>query len=326
MKNRTIYIIVTCLVILGIGLFVGDRIFRGQRATAQIITTNFAGYDFARAIMGDNSKVSMLLKPGTDMHDYEPTPEDIISIKNADLFIYNGSESDDWVSELLRDNEIPADKTLRLMDYVELKEEKIIEGMEVVEDHDHDHDHATESDPTEHHEYDEHIWTSPVNAMGLLTVIKDRLIELYPDKSATLTDNYDAYLSQLQRIDGTIRKLISKSSKRELIFADRFPFQSFVDEYNLAYYAAFPGCSEQTEASSDTIAFLIDKIKQDDIKVVLKIELTSGKLADTIAAETGAKVLEFNAAHNISQENFESGVTYVNIMEDNIKVLEEALK
>ena len=306
--------ILALALIAGVIVFVVLKINNNQK-TAKIISFNFVGYDFARAVTGDKTQVSMLLKPGAEMHDFEPTPEDIVKIKNADLFIYVGGESDEWIEKALNDNEISKDKTLRLMDLVEVKEEEHVEGMEEKE-----HEHEEEL------EYDEHIWTSPKNAIKLVNGITEKLAKIYPENKATYEKNANSYTRQLYDIDQQIRDTVASSNKKELIFGDRFPFRYLVDEYGLKYFAAFPGCAEQTEASSKTIAFLIDKVKNDGVKVVLKIELTSDKLAQIVADETGAKVMELNAAHNISSEDFERGVTYVDIMKDNIKVLEEALK
>ena len=283
------------------------------------------------AVIGDESEVSMLLKPGVEMHSYEPTPEDIINIKKADLFIYVGGESDEWVKDLLKDNEIPEAKTLRLMDLVETKEEELSEGMEEHEhEHEHEHDdghkHEDEFGSENEVEYDEHIWTSPVNAIKLVSGIKDRLAQIHPENASAYTKNADAYIAHLSSIDQQIREVVRASNKKELIFGDRFPFRYFVDEYGLDYYAAFPGCSEQTEASSQTIAFLINIAKTSNVNTILKIELTSDKLAKSIADEVGASIMVLNAAHNISSDDFEKGVTYADIMERNIEVLREALK
>ena len=306
--------ILALALIAGVIVFVVLKINSSQK-TAKIISSNFVGYDFARAVTGDKTQVSMLLKPGAEMHDFEPTPEDIVKIKNADLFIYVGGESDEWIGKVLNDNGISKDKTLRLMDLVEVKEEEHVEGMEEEE---HEHEEGLE--------YDEHIWTSPKNAIKLVNGTKEKLAKIYPENKITYEKNANSYTRQLSDIDQQIRDIAASSNKKELIFGDRFPFRYLVDEYGLKYFAAFPGCAEQTEASSKTIAFLIDKVKNDGVKVVLKIELTSDKLAQIVADETGAKVMELNAAHNISSEDFERGVTYVDIMKDNIKVLEEALK
>lgn len=315
--KRSSKIILTSVIILTliiIGIFSLSRL-RSLKSPASIISTTFPGYDFARAVTGDSTKLKMLVSPGTEIHNFEPTPQDIIDINNSDLFIYVGGESDEWVERLLENNEIPTDKTLRLMDIIKPLEEEYVEGME--EEHDHDHHED---------EHDEHIWTSPVNAAKIVEAIKDKLTKIYPSEAVLYQKNAEAYVNRLFSIDYQIRGIINNSNKKELIFGDRFPFRYFSNEYGLDYFAAFPGCSEQTEASSSTIAFLIDKVKADDIKVVLKIELTDGKLANTIAEATGAKVLELNSAHNISLSDFDSGLTYTDIMEQNLKVLEEALK
>lgn len=298
---RIIYGTIICILLIAAGFLIIN--FASQKETMpKVIASNFVGYDFARAVIGDDTEIAMLLKPGGEIHDFEPTPEDVIKIKNADLFIYVGGESDEWAQELLEDNEIPVSKTLRLMDYVETKKE-------AGEDED-----------------DEHIWTSPVNAIKLVDAIRSRLSEIYPDKAEQFAANAVSYTDRLTEIDARIRQVVAESPKKELIFGDRFPFQYFVDEYGLDYSAAFPGCAEQTEASANTIAFLVDKARKDGINVIMKIELSSDQLAKTIADEVGAKVLTLNSAHNISREDFEAGVTYADIMEGNVEVLKEALK
>lgn len=329
MNKKTLKIIggvLAIALILGISIFAITNLSSKQKA-ASILATNFVGYDFARAVIGDESEVSMLLKPGVEMHSYEPTPEDIINIKKADLFIYVGGESDEWVKDLLKDNEIPEAKTLRLMDLVEAKEEELSEGMEEHEHkHGYDHEHENKFGSGNEVEYDEHIWTSPANAIKLVSGIKDRLAQIHPENASAYTKNADAYIAHLSSIDQQIREVVRASNKKELIFGDRFPFRYFVDEYGLDYYAAFPGCSEQTEASSQTIAFLINKAKTSNVNTILKIELTSDKLAKSIADEVGASVMVLNAVHNISSDDFENGVTYADVMERNIEVLREALK
>ena len=231
------------------------------------------------------------------------------------MFIYVGGESDGWVEEMLSENEIPEEKVLKLMDLVDVKKEELVEGMEEVHE-----------DMEGEVEYDEHVWTSPVNAIKMVDGAREKLATIYPEKAKVFGRNAEEYNVRLMDIDRKIREVVAESARKELIFGDRFPFRYFVDEYGLDYYAAFPGCSEQTEASSQTIAYLIDKAKTEGVKVILKIELTSDKLAQTIADEAGAKVMTLNAAHNISQEDFERGVTYAEIMEGNIEVLREALE
>jgi zinc transport system substrate-binding protein len=267
-----------------------------------VVTTNFVAYDFARAVIGDASEVKMLLKPGAETHDFEPTPQDIKEIADADFFIYTGGESDEWVEKILSDNNISTSKTIKMFDYVDL----------IKEDGDED-------------EYDEHIWTNPLNAIRIVNGIRDRLVAKNPTKYDEYAGNAQKFTETIKDIDAQFRNIINSAQRKELVFADRFPFRYFVEEYGLSYVAAFPGCSDQTEASSSTIALLVDKVKTDQLPAVLKIELTSDKLAKTISDETGAKILTLNAAHNISQEDFDNGTTYADIMSRNLSVIREAL-
>ena len=223
----------------------------------KIVTTNFVGYDFARAVTSDSDGIKMLIKPGTEMHSYEPTPQDIIAIEQAKLFIYTGGESDAWVDKILSDNNIPREKTLRLMDYVDLKTEEAKEGMEAEDEEDE--------------EYDEHIWTSPKNAIKLVEAIENKIASLDGGNAEKIHENARAYIQRIRDIDENFRSVITAAPVKTLIFGDRFPFRYFVDEYGLDYYAAFPGCSDQTEASSSTVAFLVEKAKSTGAKAILRL-------------------------------------------------------
>ena len=283
-----------------------------------IVTTSFPGYDFARAVT-KNSKdveVKMLLKPGAEMHSFEPTPQDIKNIKNSNMFIYVGGDSDEWIEDVLDDIDTKKTKVIKLMDLVNPVEEEHVEGME--EDHD-------EEENEEEVEYDEHVWTSPANAIEITNKLKNEIIKIDKNNKELYEKNASNYVKELTSIDNEINDIVKNSKRKEIIFGDRFPLRYFVEEYGLSYYAAFPGCSEQTEASAKTISFLIDKVKKDKIPVVFHIELSNGKIANTIAKKTGAKVLEFKTGHNISQKEFDAGVTFVDIMKENVKVLKEAL-
>ena len=317
-SRKIFYLIISLLAIICFSLLIMLNIANEKPKPSKIIATSFVGYDFARAVTGDVADVSMLLSPGAELHDYEPTPEDIVNIKKADLFIYNGGESDEWVEKILKDNEIPESKTFRMMDYIDLRLEDDFDD-DLYDDYE---GHDADDEP----EYDEHVWTSPVNAIKIIENLEDKLTELYPEHTKSYSEHSGSYISRLKTIDEKIREIVANGSDKPLVFADRFPFQYFVDEYGLTYFAAFPGCSEETEASSKVIAFLIDKVKQENLNVILKIELTSDKLAQTIAEETGAKILELNSAHNISKADFDNGITYVDIMENNLEVIKEALK
>ena len=311
MKKKIIAIVAAVLVLAGAAV---AAIFLTKNATSgQIISSSFIGYDFARAVTGDSKNVRMLLNPGVDMHNYEPTPQDIVDIQQAKLFIYIGGESEEWIDRLLKDNEIPADRTLRLMDFVELKKEEIKEGME----------ETTEEGEGE--EYDEHIWTSPKNAIRLVNAIRDKLTSINYMDAEAMNRMAASYTGHLEDLDSRFASLVAKAKNKTLIFADRFPFRYFVDEYGLDYYAAFPGCSEQTEASPRTISYLMMKAKETGAKVVFKTEMSNGNLANMVAEATGARVKVLNAAHTVSESNFTLYKRFVDLLEDNYVALQEAL-
>jgi len=303
------------VLILGIVLVTGCNIKPKTANKHTIMVTNFPCYDIARALTKDtNIEVKMLLKPGAEIHDFEPTPQDIINIQKSGMFIYVGGESDEWINDVLKDIDASSTKLIKLVDLVDLKEEEIVEGME-----------AEEEEDEEEEEYDEHVWTSPINMITMINKIKDDVINLDSSNKDKINTNASNYIKELETIDSKIKEVVKTAKRKELIFGDRFPLRYFVDEYNIKYYAAFPGCSEQTEANAKTISYLINKVKKDKVPVVLKIELSTGNIANTIAKETNTKVLEFNTAHNITQDDFDKGITYIDIMNNNIEVLKEAL-
>ncbi len=315
--KRVFKILIVTLVLIGLVFITGcDK--KKDDGKLTIITSSFPGYDFARAITKDNKDITvkMLLKPGSEMHNYEPTPQDIKDIKNSDIFIYVGGDSDEWIDDILDNIDVKKTKVVKLMRLVDLVEEEHVEGMEAEED-------AVNEE--EAPEYDEHVWTSPKNAITITKKLTKVIVGLDEDNRSIYEENSSKYISELESIDNRIEEVVKNAKRKEIVFGDRFPLRYFADDYNLKYYAAFPGCSEQTEASSKTITYLINRVKKDKIPVVFHIELSNGKIAKTIAKETNAKVLEFKSAHNISQKDFDAGVTYVDIMNDNIKVLKEAL-
>ena len=329
MKKISKILLVFVVAVFSIVSLTGCNKNKDNENKLTIVTTNFPSYDFARAVVKDNKDVElkMLLKPGAESHDFEPTPQDIIDIKNSDLFIYTGGESDEWISDILDDIDTNKTKVIKMMDLVDVKEEEIVEGMED-EEHEEEEEHHEEEE--EHHEeeeveYDEHVWTSPVNAIKIVNALRDEVVSIDNDNKKVYEDSAKEYTDKLEKIDNEFKDIVKNAKRKEIIFGDRFPLRYFADEYNLKYYAAFPGCSAQTEASAKTISYLIDKVNKDKIPVVFHIELSNGKIAEAISKETGAKVLEFNTAHNISQKDFDAGVTYVDIMEENTKVLKEAL-
>ena len=466
----------------------------GDGEKLSVVSTTFPGYDFTRAVAGEQVELTMLLPPGAESHSFEPTPQDIIKIQNCDVFIYVGGDSDTWVDGILDSMDTSGMQIISMMDLVETVPEEIVEGME--DDHDHDHDinpdeiydrplsdwagswstienalssgaldgymshqaeenetdlatqkaeytqrwksdypsleitgdgltmggkttayqslgyqlvegdhgssvwygyeavdtasgvpkyiafsdHSTggheEGDEDEHdehdelphfhirygdesfealtamenwsptyfptdasheaiaeamsghgheEEYDEHVWTSPVNAMKISEAISDTLCALDAEHADAYRANYATYLGKLEALDASFDAVVQDAARKTLIFGDRFPFRYFVDEYGLGYFAAFPGCSTETEASAQTVAFLIEKTKAEQIPVVFHIEFSNEKMADTICEATGAKKLLLHSCHNISKAEFEAGVSYLELMTQNVEALREAL-
>lgn len=287
-----------------------------------IVTTIFPQYDFVRQIAGDNVDITMLLSPGAESHSYEPTPQDIIKIQESDLFIYVGGEGDVWVDTIVDSMNKPLN-TLTLMDCVDVVEEEHVEGMQEEEYEDGDkHDHDEEKEEAE---LDEHVWTSPKNAIKMVKYISDELCSIDAKNADEYKSNTEKYVSELEELDKKFEQIVSDGKRDTIIFGDRFPLRYFADAYKLSYFAAFPGCSSDTEPSASTIAFLIDKIKEEKIPVVFNIEFSNKKVSDTISKSTGAKMLEFHSCHNVSSDDFKNGVTYLDLMNKNAAALNEAL-
>lgn len=301
----------------------------------QIVATDFAPYDFAKRVAGDAAQVTMLLSPGEEAHSFEPTPREIIQIQECDVFVYTGGESEEWVTDILED--LGSDITaVKLMDCVELFEEETVEGMESdghghshdeeeCEEEGHDHEHEDEHDHGEGAEYDEHVWTAPANAILITEYLSDVFAQADPEQKEAYEANEASYVKELEKLDQAFWKVVKEGKRKTLIFGDRFPMRYFVEEYGLAYYAAFPGCASDTEPSAKTVAFLIDKVRDEHIPVVFHVELSNQSMVNTICEDTGAKKCQINACHNISKEQFEAGVGYLELMWHNVEVLKEAL-
>lgn len=272
----------------------------------QIVCTSFPAYDFAREIAGDRAELTLLIKPGSEVHSYEPTPKDMIRIQESDLFICNGGESEQWAKTLVT----PELNTIYMMDCVDTVEESA-DGIYNAED----------GEP----ELDEHVWTSPLNAIKISEEICNALCKLDTDNAEAYKTNFTAYKAQLMALDREFRQVIKNSGKHTLVFADRFPMRYFALEYGLDCYAAFPGCSSETEPSAKTVAYLIDRVREDKIPAVLYMEFSNQKMADVICEDTGCKKLPFYSAHSVSAEQFEQGVSYLDLMRINLNSLKEAL-
>lgn len=272
----------------------------------QIVAVSFPEYDFARAVAGDTAEIKMLIPPAGEVHGYEPTVSDIKAVNGCDLFIYNGGESDAWVKNLLDSVQNERLVTLSMTDSVK----ELIES-------DHDHDKFT---------FDEHVWTSPKNAISIVNAVKDTLAGIDGQNKNTFEANSKAYCEKLTQLDKDIRIITENTNKNTVVFGDRFPLTYFAEEYKLEYMAAFSGCSEDTEASASTVAGLIDFVKEQNVPVVFVNELSNTAIADRIASETGAEVKTFYSCHKISKDDFEKGSTYIDIMSRNIDNLKAALK
>ena len=336
----------------------------------QVITTIFPQYDFIRQIAGDRVELSMLISPGAEAHSFDPAPRDIIALNEADLLVYVGGHSEDWVQDILASLDTPPRAVVALMDLVELVYSD-------AHDHDHDHhhndhhhddhhhddhhhndhhhndhhhddhhndhndhhndhhhddhhnDHHNDHDNDHHHDhdYDEHVWTSPQNAIAIVEALADILIELDPDNAEYFQANAVAYVAELEALDQAFAEVVEQGVRDTIIFADRFPFRYLMDAYGLHAYAAFPGCSAETQASPATIAELIGKINAEEIPVVFTIEFSSRLIANAIVADIDheVEILELHSAHNLSAADYAAGVTWLDIMQRNVNNLREAL-
>lgn len=287
-----------------------------------IVTTIFPAYDWVREILGDETdraEITTLLDSGVDLHSYQPTVDDIVKISDCDLFLYVGGESDGWVDDALKNAPNKDRKVIRLLDVLgdSAKAEETVEGMQEEE-----HDHEEEA------EYDEHIWLSLKNAQMLVAAISKALQESDPARKDTYAANAAAYVEKLSALDGEYRAAVDSGKYKTLLFGDRFPFRYLADDYGLDYYAAFPGCSAETEASFETVSFLAGKMDALGLPCVLTIEGTQHKIAETIVQNTAQKnqqILTMDSMQAVTANDAASGVSYLSIMEKNLSVLKKAL-
>lgn len=294
--------------------------------TLNIATTIFPEYDWTRAILGDRAddvNLTMLLDNGTDLHSFQPAVKDIMKVSSCDLLIYVGGESDQWIEDALESAQNKDMKTINLMEVLgdSIKEEETVEGMQESE---HDHDHGDE----EEKEYDEHVWTSMRNAEVICDAIAETLEEMDPENKEIYQSNAETYKEKLSALDEAYQETVNNANQKTLVFADRFPFRYLVDDYDLSYYAAFSGCSAESEASFKTVTFLAGKVDELGVKSVLTMEKSDDRIAQTVIENTKAKdqkILQLNSMQSITSEEIADGVTYLSVMEDNLGVLKEAL-
>ena len=283
-----------------------------QEEPLQIVATIFPAFDFAREIAGGNAQVSLLLPPGTDSHSFDPTPQDILAIQNADLFIYNGGESDVWVARLLESLGDDAPETFVMMEHVDVCLEA--EGHDH-HDHDHDHDQLL----------DEHVWTSPRNVMTIAQGLTDKLCLIRPELADAFRQNNATFQQSLTELDAALAEVTSTGVRTTLVFGDRFPFRHLAHAYGLDCHAAFPGCSEDSEPSIKTIASLVKLIREENIPVIFHIEFSNTQTAGILAEETDAKIMLLHSCHTVSQQDIDAGATYLGLMWQNVDALKEAL-
>lgn len=315
------------LIILAVAIFIGagfaiiktGELNNKNKDKLQVVVSNFASYDFARAIIGDNKDVELtfLLGPGKDAHSYEPTASDLIKIQNADLFVYVGGEMEKWSDKVMESLENTDNKVICIADYVDKIDEEEVDGAE-----------AEEEEEEEEGAFDEHIWTSPANAIKMVETLEKAMEEIDETNKEKYKTNAESYIAKIKEVDGKIQEIVDNKKRDRLIFADKMPMQYFINYYKLEVSAAFSGCSTEVDPSAKTIAYLENKIKEDKIPVVLYIELNNGKVAKTIANEigNGTEAMQIQTLHNVSLDDFKNGETWVSLMTRNLDVLKKALQ
>ena len=300
----------------------------------RIVTTIFPEYDWVKEILGDkadHADITMLLDNGVDLHSYQPTADDIVKISDCDLFLYVGGESEGWVEDALKNSANKDRKVINLLDVLgdSVKSEEVVEGMQEEE---HEHEEGEEHEDGEVHEHeeeaDEHVWLSLKNAEVLVGAISNALQELDVENKDIYAANADAYMKKLAALDAEYQTAVDNATCKTVLFGDRFPFRYLVDDYGLNYYAAFVGCSAETEASFETVSFLAKKVDELKLPCVLTIEGAQHKIAETIVqntAEKNQKVLTMDSMQSTTSKDVANGTTYLSVMEKNLSVLKEAL-
>ncbi len=291
--------------------------------TVSVVTTIFPIYDWTRQVLGEDSEAELtfLLSSGVDLHSYQPTAADLLKLATCDLFIYVGGESDEWAEDALSEAANPNMIALNLMDVLgeDLAEEELVEGMEG----------EAEEEEADEIEYDEHIWLSLKNAETLVQAISDAMAEVDPENAESYAANASNYVNQLSNLDAAYASAVAEGEKDTLLFGDRFPFRYLTDDYDLNYYAAFSGCSAETEASFETVVFLADKVDELDLPAVLTIENSDGRIAQTIVENTGSKdqqILAMDSMQGTTGRDAANGAAYLDIMEKNLDILKQALQ
>ena len=311
-KNKILSIFMTLTALLSLTACQSDNANKSEKL--QIVTTIFPQYDFVRNITGDNAEVTLLLTPGAESHAYEPTAADIAKIQQADLFIYNGGTSEVWVERILDSTGRNDENSLCLFDYI-----APIDSQHEQHEHDESCDHQHDESA------DEHIFTSLHYSAQMLDVINEHICEIDAENASLYKQNSDKYKSELLALDKEFTKMTSEAKRNIVVFGDRFPFTYFAQDYNLECHAAFSGCSHDTEASPAVVSELIGTVQENDIPIIFHIEFSDQKIAKKIADATGADIGLLHSCHNISKDDFENNVTYLQLMKNNYTILSEAL-
>ena len=331
--KRYIVIILAMMAVFCLAACGGTSELNKEDGKIKIVATIFPEYDWVKTVMGDKAEgadITLLLDNGVDLHSYQPTAEDILKISTCDMFIYVGGESDEWVEDALATAQNKDICVINLMEVLgeNVKEEETVEGMQEEHDHEHDHDedHDHEHDEVE---YDEHVWLSLRNASAAVKSISDAIQKIDAKNAETYKKNTETYIGKLNALDADYKKAVEGASLKTILFGDRFPFRYMADDYGLKYYAAFVGCSAETEASFETIVFLSKKVDELKLPVVLTIEGKDHRIAKTIVDNTlkkDQKILTLDSMQSTTSEDVKGGTTYLKIMERNLSVLKEALK
>lgn len=323
--KRYIVIILAMMAVFCMAACGGTSEYNKEDGKIKIVTTIFPEYDWIKAVMGDKAEdadITLLLDNGVDLHSYQPTAEDILKISTCDMFIYVGGESDEWVEDALATAQNKDICVINLMEVLgeNVKEEETVEGMQEEKEHDHE-----DGDK----EYDEHVWLSLKNAGTLVEAITDGLIKTDQSNALSYKANADSYISELKQLDEEYAETVDKAPIKTILFGDRFPFRYMADDYGIRYYAAFVGCSAETEASFETISFLARKADELDLPAVITIEGSDKKLAETIVKNTASenmKILTMDSMQAATSKDAAEGITYISVMRKNLEVLREALK
>ena len=328
--KKTLAILLSLCVVAGLLTGCGAGSDTPKAKKISVVTTIFPMYDWLREIVGDNRdnvELTMLLDNGVDLHSYQPNAQDLVKVSACDLFVYVGGESDKWVDDALASVQNPDREVVNLLESLgdAVKEEEIVEGMEAEEE---EAEEAEDGEEEEGPEYDEHVWLSLKNAAALCRLLAEKLGKIDAQNAELYMQNMEAYTAKLIALDAQYKAAVDGAKVKTLLFADRFPFRYMAEDYGLSYYAAFVGCSAETEASFKTILFLAGKVDELGLKSILQIESADGSIARTVNENTGTKdhqILTMNSLQSVTAQDVDDGASYYDVMTENLETLKAAL-